>query len=238
MEDFKKIIGILPLWTSSIFLATPIGIQNSLTILQALTMDRSLGPHFKIPPASISVIVLFSSSIFLTFLDRVLWPGWQKLNGKSPTPLQRIGVGHVLSVLGMVVSALVESKRLIIATHDKSLKDPSNNIVDMSVLWLFPQLVLVGFGEAFHFPGQVVFYYQQFPQSLKSVSTAMISMIIGISLYLSTGIIDQVRRSTDWLPDDINYGKVDNVYWMLVLFGVINFGYYLLCSILYKYEKD
>jgi peptide/histidine transporter 3/4 len=96
--------------------------------------------------------------------------------------------------------------------------------------------VLVGIGEAFHFPGQVTFYYQQFPQSLRSTSTAMISMLIGIAFYLSTALIDQVRRSTGWLPDDINHGKVDNMYWMLVLFGGINFVYYLLCSAFYKYD--
>ena len=227
MEDFKKIFGILPLWSSSIFLATPIAIQSSMTVLQALVMDRSLGPHFKIPAGSISVIVIISTSIFLTFLDRVLLPGWHKITGKMPMPLQRIGVGHVLTVLSMVVSALVESKRL------KS----AHGHVSMSVLWLFPQLVLVGIGEAFHFPGQVTFYYQQFPQSLRSTSTAMISMIIGIAFYLSAALIDHVRRSTNWLPDEINHGKVDNVYWMLVVFGGINFVYYLLCSISYKYEN-
>lgn len=227
VEDFKKIFGILPLWSSSIFLATPIAIQSSVTVLQALAMDRSLGPHFKIPAGSVSVIVIISTSIFLTFLDRVLLPCWHKITGKTPMPLQRIGVGHVLTVLGMVVSALVESKRLkLVHVH-----------VEMSVLWLFPQLVLVGIGEAFHFPGQVTFYYQQFPQSLKNTSTAMISMLIGIAFYLSTALIDQVRRSTDWLPDEINHGKVDNVYWMLVMFGAINFVYYLLCSISYKYEN-
>ncbi|XP_058780083.1 protein NRT1/ PTR FAMILY 2.6-like [Vicia villosa] len=227
VEDFKKIIGILPLWTSSIFLATPIAIQSSLTVLQALVMDRSLGSHFKIPAGSVSVIILVSTAIFLTFLDRLILPGWHKVTGKSPTPLQRIGVGHVLNVLGMVASALVESKRLKLG-HEH---------VSMSVLWLFPQLVLVGIGEAFHFPGQVTFYYQQFPQSLRTTSTAMISMLIGIAFYLSTALIDQVRRSTEWLPDDINHGKVDNVYWMCVLFGGINFVYYLLCSISYKYEN-
>ena len=228
MEDFKKIVGILPLWTSSLFLSIPIVMQMDFIILQALVMDRSLGSLFEIPAGSISVIVLISAPIFLTFLDRVLLPGWHKVTGKSPKLLQQIGVGHVLNVLGMVVSALVESKRLKLAhVHD----------VSMSVLWLFPQLVLVGIGEAFHFPGQVTFYYQQFPQSLKSTSTAVVSMLIGIAFYLSNALIDQVRRSTDWLPDDINHGKIDNVYWMLVLLGGINFVYYLFCSSAYKYEN-
>ncbi|RDX73618.1 Protein NRT1/ PTR FAMILY 2.6, partial [Mucuna pruriens] len=229
VEDLKAIIGILPLWSSSIFLSTPIGSQGSMTVLQALAMNRHIGPHFNFPAGSITIIALISTSISLCFLDRVVWPAWAKLNGKSPTTLQRIGIGHVFNVFSMVVSALVESKRLKI-THF----DPTRA---MSVLWLFPQLVLVGIGESFHFPGQVAFYYQQLPQSLRSTSTAMISMIIGIAFYLSTLLINQVRRSTDWLPDDINHGRVDNFYWMLVLVGSINFVYYLLCSTLYKHTK-
>lgn len=70
----------------------------------------------------------------------------------SNTP-PRIGLGHVLSVLSMAVSAVVESKRLNIA------QDQSGAIIPMHVLWLFPQLVLVGIGEAFHFPGQISLYY-------------------------------------------------------------------------------
>lgn len=229
MEYFKAIIGIFPLWSSSIFLSTPIGIQASMTVLQALVMDRHMGSHFKIPAGSTIVIPLISTSIFLTFLDRVLWPAWDKLNDKSPTTLQRIGVGHVFNVLSMITSALVESKRIKMVHLDPK--------VAMSVIWLFPQLVFAGMGESFHFPAQVAFYYQQLPQSLRSTSTAMISMIVGISLYLSTALIDQVRKSTNWLPDDINHGRVDKFYWMLVLVGGINFVYYLMCSTLYKRTK-
>lgn len=130
----------------------------------------------------------------------------------------------------------VESKRLKIA-HKHQLQVQHDPTVNMSVLWLFPQLVLMGIGEAFHFPAQVTFYYQQLPLSLRSTSTAMISMLVGIAFYLSTALIDQVRRVTDWLPDDINHGKLDIFYWMLVLLGGINFGYYLLCSTLYKHEN-
>ena len=131
----------------------------------------------------------------------------------------------MLNVLTMAVSALVESKRLKISHRQSEA---------MSALWIFPQLALVGIGESFHFPGQVSFYYQQFPQSLKSTSTAMISLIIGVAFYLGTTFIDLIQRVTSWLPDDINHGRVDNVYWMLVVLGAINFGYYLVCSSLYK----
>ncbi|XP_022158584.1 protein NRT1/ PTR FAMILY 2.7-like [Momordica charantia] len=236
VEDFKTLLRIFPLWSTSIFLAVPITTQASLTILQALTMDRHLGPNFKIPAGSFLVVAFISTTIFLTLIDRFLFPLWEKVIGRSSRPLQRVGIGHVLNVLGMVVSAVVESKRLKIA-HAHHLEGQTEAIVPMLSLWLFPQLVLVGIGEAFHFPGQVALYYQEFPTSLRSTATAMISMVISIAFYLSTALIDLLRRVTKWLPNDINNGRLDNVYWMISVIGVINFGYYLVCAKWYRYQN-
>lgn len=214
----------LPLCSSSIFLSTPIAVLISLSVLQALAMDRHLGPRFQIPAGSIPVVVLITTSIFLIIFDRFLFPAWEKLIGHSVTPFKRIGVGHVLTFIGLGVAALVESKRL-------------NQVRDgfkISVLWLVPHLVLIGIGEAFHFPGQVSLYYQEFPKSLKSVSTALTWLVIAISFYLSTALIDLVRRTTTWLPNDINQGRIDNFYWVFAVIGVLNFGYYLLCVWFYK----
>ncbi|GFZ05864.1 major facilitator superfamily protein [Actinidia rufa] len=202
VEDLKALIRIFPLWTSSIFLATPIGIQISLVVLQALTMDRRLGPHFKIPAGSILVFVSIYFCIAIILSDRLVQPMWQKLTGRSPTYLQLIGVGHLLNVASMAVSALVESKRRTTATSHHHLSgQPGGDTMPMSALWLLPQLALVGVGEAFHFPGQVSLYYQEFPTSLKSMSTAMIGLIIGVAFYLSTAVIGCIRRVTGWLPD-------------------------------------
>ncbi|KAK4606233.1 hypothetical protein RGQ29_000485 [Quercus rubra] len=236
VEDVKTLFRIFPLWSSSIFLGTPIGVQASLTVIQALTMDRHLGPHFQIPAGSILVISLISTAIFLTIVDRFLSPMWKKLTHRSPTPLQQIGLGHVLNILSMATSALVESKRLKKA-RAHHLQGQPGAIVPMLALWLIPQLVLVGIGEAFHFPGQVALYYQEFPTSLKSTSTAMIALIIGISFYMSTVLIDLVQRITGWLPNNINNGRLDNMYWLLVVGGVVNFGYFLVCACLYKYQN-
>ncbi|KAI9195956.1 hypothetical protein LWI28_019718 [Acer negundo] len=221
-------------------LANNIGADDQITLKQsfrflnraALKTDGDIRPD-----GSILVIILISASLFITLIDRLLIPTWQKLTGGSlTTPLQQIGFGHVLNLAGMVVSALVESKRLKIA-HANHLQDQPGSMVPMLAVWLFPQLVLVGIGEAFHFPGQVALYYQEFPVSLRSTSTAMIALIIGIGFYLSTAIIDLVRRVTDWLPDNLNNGRLDNVYWTLAVIAAINFGYYVVCSMLYKYRN-
>ncbi|KAJ9188912.1 hypothetical protein P3X46_000264 [Hevea brasiliensis] len=180
LEDF-------PLLSSAIFLSTPIAVLSSLTILQALTMDRHLGPHFKIPAGSMIVFILASTA----------------------------------------------SKRLKVAqTHH--LVNQTGCVVPMSVFRLVLQLAVIGFGEAFHYPGQVTLYYQEFPKSLRSTATAMISLIMGIAYYVSTAFVDLLQKITAWLPDNINKGRLDYVYWMFPLLGALNFGYFLIRTKFYK----
>ncbi|KAL6011103.1 hypothetical protein ACLOJK_001547 [Asimina triloba] len=236
VEDLKTIIRILPVWSTAIFISVPIGIQSSLTILQALSMDRHVGPHFSIPAASFLVFVILSTAIFLPLVDRIIFPLWRRIRGSYPTPLQRVGIGHILNILGMAMSAVVESRRLhVVKTHN--LADHPSSRAPMSALWLVFPLALVGAGEAFHFPGGVAFYYQEFPASLRSTATAMTALIIAMGFYLSTAVVDLIRRVTRWLPDNINEARIDNVYWTMAVVGVVNFGYFLLCAKLYKYKN-
>lgn len=112
-------------------------------------------------------------------------------------------------------------------------------IVPMSALWLALPLVGIGVGEGFSVPGLIALCYQEFPESLKSTSTAMASLLIGIGLYLSTAIMDLIERTSGWLADNINDGRLDYVFWILVMVTVVNFGYFLLCAKLFKmYQHD
>ncbi|PIA58921.1 hypothetical protein AQUCO_00400048v1 [Aquilegia coerulea] len=203
VEDFKSLIKISPLWSSSIFLHTPIAIQMGLMVLQALAMDRHIGSHFSIPSSSFLVFTLLATAIALSVFDRFLFPVWKKLTHRSMTPLVRIGIGHILNIIGMACSALVESRRLhVVRTHNLT-----------------------------HQPSSVT------PMSALCTATAMISLVIAVAFYLSTALIDLFQRITGWLPDNINEGRIDNVFWMLVIIGVINFGYYSTCAMLYKYNN-
>ncbi|XP_071688406.1 protein NRT1/ PTR FAMILY 2.7-like [Rutidosis leptorrhynchoides] len=234
VEDLKTLIKISPLWSTGILLNTPITIMMGLVVLQALTMNRHLNHHIEIPAGSMTTIILLSSSISLALLEHLLLPAFRKLTSISLTPLQITGVGHALTISTMAIAALVESKRLAMA---RSHNLDGNSIVPMSVFWLVPQLALVGAAEAFHFPAQVSLYYQEFPKSLKSMAVAMVGTFVGIAFLLGTAVVDFLRRITGWLPNGINEGRIDNVYWVLSVFGLINFGYFLLCSLLYKCQN-
>ncbi|CAA0811952.1 Protein NRT1/ PTR FAMILY 2.7 [Striga hermonthica] len=219
VENLKALIKIFPLWSTGLFLCTPLAIQLSLSVIQALSMDRRLGgSHFRIPAGSMPVFILISTSLSILIIDRA------KITKTPLTLLQRIGIGHALTVVSMAISALVESKRL-------KAGGP------ISAMWLVPQLAVAGLGEAFHFPGQVSLYYREFPEELKSTSTAAVAMFIGIAFYISNAIIDLLRKLTGWLPDDINEGRLDNVYWVCCAVGGFNFGCYIACALLYKYQN-
>lgn len=241
VEDVKTLIRIMPLWSSSIMLSALVGMFNNFTILQALTMDRHLGgSNFKIPAASFLFFNTLATSLSILILDRLLFPMWQKLTGRPLTPLQRIGIGHVLNVVGLVSSALVEVQRLHVAKshHLVGLSTGTNTIVPYSALWLVVPLTIIGTSEAFLFPGQILLYYQEFPASLSGTSTAMVSLLVAIGFYLSTGITSLIRRSTRWLMDDLNDGRLDIVFWMLAAIGVVNFGYFLICAKMFKHKLD
>jgi len=80
-------------------------------------------------------------------------------------------------------------------------------------------------------------YYQEFPPSLKNTATGMVAMIVALGFYLSTALIGIVRRATAWLPDNMNASRLENLYWLLAVLVSLNFGYYMLCARLYKYQN-
>nr|CAB3465599.1 unnamed protein product [Digitaria exilis] len=238
VENFKSVVRILPLWTSSIVLSVAFGTQINFTVLQALAMDRALG-RFTVPAGSMSVVILMSIVISLVLLDRALLPLWRRLTGgrRTPTPLQRIGAGHVVAVLSLAASASVERHRMAtVRAHGEEGRHPSW-VSPLSAMWLVVPLALAGAGEALYFPGGVTLYYEEFPPSLKNTSTGMVAVVIALGFYLSTALVGVVRRTTAWLPNNMNASRLENLYWLLTVMAAVNFVYYLLCAKLYKYQN-
>ncbi|XP_037423573.1 protein NRT1/ PTR FAMILY 2.3-like isoform X2 [Triticum dicoccoides] len=199
------------------------------TVQQALVMDRSLGPHFNIPAGAISVCSLVAFIVATPVLDHAVFPLWHRITSTPASPLQRVGLGHVVNVVGLVAAALVERRRLgSMRAHPGA---------PMSVLWLMLPLSIVGAGEALHFPGNMAFYYLEFPKTLRSLATAMAPLLIAMGFYLSTVFVDVVRWVTVWLPGNIDQGRLDNVYWTLAVAATLNFGYFLVCVWRYKYHN-
>ncbi|KAH9614953.1 hypothetical protein KSS87_021981 [Heliosperma pusillum] len=237
VEDVKKLIKIMPLWTSSILLSGAIGVILSFTVLMALVMDRRVGTsNMKIPAGTFTVITLIVTAITSSMFDGFIYPAYKKLTGRNLTFLQCIGVGHISNILASIGFALVERRRLELV-RAQHLMDQPNAVAPLSALWMAFPLVILGVGEGSFFSPEIAFYYQEFPKSLRSTSTAMVSLHIAAGYYLSSAFIDIVGRTSSWLPNDLNHGRVDYAAWVLAVVAFVNFGYFLVCAKFYKYNN-
>ncbi|KAJ8637867.1 hypothetical protein MRB53_012134 [Persea americana] len=240
IEELKCLIRIVPVWASGIICFTAMSQQSTFTVSQARKMDRHLGPHFQIPPGSLGVISMLTLTFVIPIYDRILVPMARRIT-KLPggiTLLQRIGIGMVISILSMVVAGLIEEKRRNSANshHD------SKGIAPLTVMWLAPQLILLGIAEAFNGIGQIEFYYKEFPQHMKSIAGSLFFCTIAGASYLSSFIVTVVHDNTgkdgqpDWLDDNLNVGKLDYYYFIIAGMGALNFAYFVVCARFYRYK--
>ncbi|KAF2302424.1 hypothetical protein GH714_036283 [Hevea brasiliensis] len=238
IEEVKCLLKIGPVWASGIISFTSVLQQGTFTVSQALRMDRHLGPKFQIPAGSISVISMITIAIWVPFYDRMVVPALRKITKLEGgiTLLQRIGIGILLSILAMVVAGLIERDRRAVA-----ISHPGG--APMSVMWLAPQLVIMGFSEAFNFIGQIEFYNKEFPEHMRSIANSLFFCSFAGSSYLSSLLTTVVHKATrtrdhpDWLTNDLNAGKLDYFYFLLAGMGSLNFLYFLFCARRYHYKS-
>lgn len=193
-------------------------------------MNRHITSNFEIPAASFTLFMVMTLTIWIAFYDRILVPILAKHTHvpRGLNPKTRMGIGLLISIMAMVVSAIVETIRRHLAT---SVKNPNS----MSAMWLVPQYALCGLAEAFNAIGQMEFYYSELPKSMSSMAIAVFMMSMAISGLVGSLLINIVDSVTSqgvnisWLSSDINEGHVDYYYWLLSFLNLLNFLYYLIC---------
>ncbi|KAI5329949.1 hypothetical protein L3X38_029346 [Prunus dulcis] len=244
VEELKCLLRVLPIWAAALVCHVAIVQLQTYVVFQAIQSDRRLGnTNFDIPPASYSVFLMLSMTIWIPIYDQLVVPFLQRLTGKEGgiTLLQRIGIGTFLTVICMIVSAFVEERRRTIALT-KPIPGPKGAISSMSGFWLIPQLSIAGLADAFTTVGQIEFYYKQFPENMRSIAGSLFFCGIAGSSYLSSLLIAVVHQTTEgaatgnWLPEDLNKGRLDYFYYLIAALGAINLGYFLVCANWYKYK--
>ncbi|EPS59108.1 hypothetical protein M569_15702, partial [Genlisea aurea] len=234
VEEVKMMVRLLPIWATTILFWTTYAQLITFSVEQATTMDRNIGPHFQIPAGSLTVFFVLAILITLAFNDRIIMPLWTRIKGQQGfSSLQRMGIGLVLSTIGMVAAALVETKRLKASSSSRNL----------SVFLLIPQFFLLGSGEAFIYTGQLDFFITQSPKGMKTMSTALFLTTLALGFFLSSFLVTVVKQITasssrgGWLAGNIDRGRLDCFYGLLAALGGLNFAVYLVCAAKYKYQK-
>lgn len=147
VEEVKLLVKVMPIWFATLMFLVTVQQLSTVYLRQGLTMDLHMGPHFKIPPASLELCCSVTAIIAIPLYDLYLVPFVRKFteNERGFSLLQRIGIGLVLSVLGMAVSAIVEIKRLGVV--EKYGFQSSKKPLPLSVFWLTPQYSIMGIAQ-------------------------------------------------------------------------------------------
>ena len=243
VEEVKLVFRLIPIWLSCLMFSIVISQQQTHFTKQGSTMMRSIGPHFKIPPASLQAIVSLTIVITIPIYDRILVPWTRKFTGHPAgiTSLQRIGIGLFLSILIMVVSALVEARRISIVKHNNLQENPKA-IVPMKLWWLLPQYLLCGLADMFAFVGQQELFYDQMPESMRSLGAALYLNVFGVGCFLSSAVICVVQAISsscgeEWLGDNLNRAHLDDFYWVLAGLSALNLCVYVWVAKRFVYKK-
>lgn len=242
VEEVKMVITMLPIWATTIMFWTIYAQMTTFSVSQATTMDRHIGKSFLIPPASLTVFFVGSILLTVPVYDRIIVPIAKRFlkHPQGLSPLQRIGVGLVLSTLAMVSAALTEIKRMRMVQSHGLVDDPTK-VVPLSVFWLVPQFFFVGSGEAFTYIGQLDFFLRECPKGMKTMSTGLFLSTLSLGFFFSSLLVTIVHKVTGdrdpWLADNLNKGKLYNFYWLLTVLSVLNMALYLIGAKWYVYRE-
>ncbi|XP_074582721.1 protein NRT1/ PTR FAMILY 8.1-like isoform X2 [Curcuma longa] len=244
VEELKSVLRLLPIWASGIIFSTVYSQMSTMFVLQGNTLDPHMGPHFKIPSASLSIFDTISVIVWVPIYDRFLVPFVRKFTGRERgfTQLTRMGIGLVISIFSMLAAGILEVVRLrVVARHN--LYNDKDGYVPISIFWQVPQYFIIGAAEVFTFIGQLEFFYDQAPDAMRSMCSALSLTTVALGNYLSTLLVTIVTSITTkngklgWIPDNLNQGHLDYFFWLLAILSVLNFLVYLVIAKFYTYKN-
>nr|CAB3495059.1 unnamed protein product [Digitaria exilis] len=239
VEELKMLLRIAPIWASFLIFFSVSAQMSSTLIEQGMFMDNRVG-SFAIPPASMSIFGVFSSIVWVILYQTVLVPLARHFTGKEKgfSQAQRLGIGQALSMLTMVCAALLEMRRLAIA-EAKGLTD-RNVPVPMSILWQVPLYLVHGAADVFGGIAMSEFFYDQSPETMKSLCAALGQLAIASGSYINSLMLSVVAvaktsdGATGWIPNNLNEGHLDYFYWMLAFLSFLNLSLFVHYSVRHR----
>ncbi|XP_027169774.1 protein NRT1/ PTR FAMILY 2.11-like [Coffea eugenioides] len=249
VEEAKCVFRVIPIWAAAIIYHVAIIQQQQYVVFQALQSNRHLGKSsFQIPASTYTIFSMLSLTLWVPIYDRFVVPFLRRLTGKEGgiTILQRIGIGFFLVIISSLIAAFIEDRRRTLALTRPTLgvHSPRGAVSSMNALWLVPQLSLAGLADAFAAIGQVEFYYKQFPENMRSFAGSLFFCGMAASSYVNSFLLSIVHHTTEgsrsgnWLPEDLNNGRLDYFYFLITALAVLNVCYFVACAKWYRYKGE
>lgn len=243
VEETKQMLRMIPILIATFIPSTMIAQINTLFVKQGTTLDRQIG-SFKIPPASLGGFVTLSMLVCVVIYDRFfvgVARRWTK-NPRGITLLQRMGIGLVFHIIIMIAASLIERHRLSVAREHGLVENGGQ--IPLTIFILLPQFVLMGVADAFLEVAKLEFFYDQAPESMKSLGTSYSTTSLGIGNFLSSFLLSTVsditkkRGHRGWILNNLNASRLDYYYAFFAILNFLNFIFFLIVNRLYVYKAE
>lgn len=116
--------------------------------------------------------------------------------------------------------------------------------VALSAGWLIIPHALIGLGEVLASIGRLEFFYEQAPNSMRSLGAAFLAATSGLGAYLGSFLVAATMKLTgrngrrSWISNTISSGHIDYYFWLLAVLSVINLMAFLYFASIYKHKVD
>ncbi|CAN7124470.1 unnamed protein product [Brassica rapa subsp. narinosa] len=244
VEETKQMLNMLPVMCVTFVPSAMIAQINTLFVKQGTTLNARIIGNFSIPPASLSAFVTVSLLVSIVLYDRVFVKIARKFTGnpRGITLLQRMGTGLIFHILVMTVASFTERYRLKVAA-DHGLIHQTGVKLPLTIFVLLPQFVLMGMADAFLVVAKLEFFYDQAPESMKSLGTSYSLTSLGIGNFLSSFLLSTVskitiKRGRGWILNNLNESRLDYYYLFFALINFVNFVLFLVVVKFYVYRAE
>ncbi|XP_060066618.1 solute carrier family 15 member 4-like [Ylistrum balloti] len=239
VDGVIAVLRVLPVFLLIIMYWAVYSQMQSTFFLQSERMNVMVG-DVKMPAAVLNIFNTVIILVLIPIIDRGIYPLLAKY-GRSPSHLQRIGLGMILAALSVVVAGVLEIYRKQELSESggiiQELADDKFNASTLSVFLQVPEFALVGASEVFASISGLEFAYSEAPEFMQGLVMGLFLMTSGIGNYVSTLILVIVKAASTgdpWFPDEINEGKAEYLFFLIGGLMVVNFLVFLIIAKLYK----
>ncbi|OWF40362.1 solute carrier family 15 member 4-like [Mizuhopecten yessoensis] len=239
VDGVISVLRVLPVFLMIIMYWAVYSQMQSTFFLQSERMDVMVG-DVKMPAAVLNIFNTVIILILIPIIDRVIYPLLAKY-GRSPSHLQRIGLGMILAALSVVVAGVLEIYRKQELSESggimQELAGDQFNASTLSVFLQVPEFALVGASEVFASISGLEFAYSEAPDFMQGLVMGLFLMTSGIGNYVSSLILVIVKAastSDPWFPDEINEGKAEYLFFLIGGLMVVNFLIFIIIAKAYK----
>ncbi|XP_044417386.1 protein NRT1/ PTR FAMILY 8.3-like [Triticum aestivum] len=226
VEEVKILLRLLPVRITIVIVSSAFSQMNTTFVQQGSAMEMTI-LSVPVPAASLASLEVICVMTWVILYNKVIVPAMSRFvsssgDGEPSQQQQRMGAGRLLMTLTMAVAALVEMKRL----------DSAARGVEISISWQLPQYFFLAGGEVFCYIVQLEFFFDEAPDTMKSMCTSLALLTIALGSYMSSFIYAIVEAFTatgdspGWISDDLNKGHLDYFFWAMAAMCTLNFVVY------------